>query len=281
MSYSLSLKDKVAFVTGAGRGLGQTLVKAFLENDAKVIASDLTFENEKELSHPNIFLIKGDVTTESDVDGTVRQGVDRFGKVDILVNNAGIIYKDFVEAVDSRKWHQILEVNLTGPVFCARAVTPYMKNQRWGRIINISSMMAIMGAETYSGYAASKGGLLSLTRVWAAELAVYGITVNAICPAWIETPMVSAFINRIADMHKLNKEEAVKKILSIVPHRRFIDPSEVAFAVLFLCSDASKSINGHGLVIDGGLTSVITPGLMTEVTEQHIVFPNIEKILKQ
>lgn len=119
MSYSLSLKDKVGFVTGAGRGLGQAIVKAFLENDAKVIASDLTFENEKELSHPNIFLIKGDVTTESDVDGTVRQGVDRFGKVDILVNNAGIIYKDFVEAVDSRKWHQILEVNLTGPVFCA------------------------------------------------------------------------------------------------------------------------------------------------------------------
>jgi NAD(P)-dependent dehydrogenase (short-subunit alcohol dehydrogenase family) len=93
--------------------------------------------------------------------------------------------------------------------------------------------------------------------------------------------MISAFINRIADMHKLNKEEAVKKILSIVPHRRFIDPSEVAFAVLFLCSDASRSINGHGLVIDGGLTSVITPGLMTEVTEQHLVFPNIEKILKQ
>jgi NAD(P)-dependent dehydrogenase (short-subunit alcohol dehydrogenase family) len=267
MSYSLSLKDKVAFVTGTGRGLGQAIVKAFLENDTKVIASDLNFENEKELSHPNIFLIKGDVTTESDVNDMVRQGVDRFGKVDILVNNAGIISKDFVETVDSHKWHQILEVNLTGPMFCARAVTPHMKSQRWGRIINISSMMAIMGAETYSGYAATKGGLLSLTRVWAAELAVYGITVNAICPAWIETSMLPALINRIADLHKLSREDAAEKILSIVPHRRFIDPSEVAFAVLFLCSDASKSINGHGLVIDGGLTSVITPGLMTEVTK--------------
>jgi 3-hydroxybutyrate dehydrogenase len=265
MSYSLSLKGKVAFVTGAGRGLGEAIVKAFLENDTKVVASDLNFENEKELSHPNLFLIKGDVTTESDVKDMVTQGVDRFGRVDILVNNAGVIYKDFVETVDSHKWHQILEVNLTGPMFCARAVTPHMKNQRWGRIINISSMMAIMGAETYSGYAATKGGLLSLTRVWAAELAVYGITVNAICPAWIETSMLPALINRIADLHKLSGEDAAEKILSIVPHRRFIDPSEVAFAVLFLCSDASKSINGHGLVIDGGLTSVITPGLMAEV----------------
>jgi 3-hydroxybutyrate dehydrogenase len=265
MSYSLSLKGKVAFVTGAGRGLGEAIVKAFLENDTKVVASDLNFENEKELSHPNLFLIKGDVTTESDVKDMVTQGVDRFGRVDILVNNAGVIYKDFVETVDSHKWHQILEVNLTGPMFCARAVTPHMKNQRWGRIINISSMMAIMGAETYSGYAATKGGLLSLTRVWAAELAVYGITVNAICPAWIETSMLPALISRIADLHKLSGEDAAEKILSIVPHRRFIDPSEVAFAVLFLCSDASKSINGHGLVIDGGLTSVITPGLMAEV----------------
>ena len=267
MSYSLSLKDKVAFVTGAGRGLGQAIVKAFLENDTKVIASDLAFENERELSHPNLFLIKGDVTIESDVNRMVREGAGRFGNVDILVNNAGIIYKDFVEAVDSRKWHQILEVNLTGPMFCARAVTPQMKSQRWGRIINISSMMAIMGAETYSGYAATKGGLLSLTKVWAAELAVYGITVNAICPAWLETSMLPALINRIADLHKLNREDAAEKILSIVPHRRFIDPSEVAFAVLFLCSDASKSINGHGLVIDGGLTSVITPGLMTGAME--------------
>ncbi len=265
MPYSLSMKDKVALVTGAGRGLGQAIVKAFLENDAKVVASDLAFENEKEFSHPNIFLTKGDVTSESDVNEVVREAVHRFGKVDILVNNAGIIYKDFVEAVDSRKWHQILEVNLTGPMSCARAVAPYMKNQRWGRIINISSMMAIVGAETYSGYAATKGGLLSLTKVWAAELAVYGITVNAICPAWIETSMLPGLINRIADLHKLNREDAAEKILSIVPHRRFIDPSEVAFAVLFLCSDASKSINGHGLVIDGGLTSVITPGLMTEV----------------
>src|SRR5512143_3515324 len=208
MSYSLSMKDKVAFVTGAGRGLGQAIVKAFLENDAKVVASDLAFENEKELSHPNIFLTKGDVTVESDVNEIVTEAVHRFGNVDILVNNAGIIYKDFVEAVDSRKWHQILEVNLTGPMFFARAVTPQMKSRRWGRIINISSMMGIMGAETYSGYAATKGGLLSLTKVWAAELAVYGITVNAICPAWIETSMLPALIDRIADLHKLNREDA-------------------------------------------------------------------------
>ncbi len=263
MSYSLSLKDKVAWVTGAGRGLGRAIVKALLENDARVIASDLAFEDEKGISHPNLFLVKGDVTIESDVNEMVRRGEERFGKVDILVNNAGIINKGSLDAIDSRQWHQILEVNLTGPTFCARGVTPRMKKQGWGRIINISSMMGIIGAETYSGYAATKGALLSITRVWAAELAAFGITVNAICPAWIETSMLPALINRIADLHQLNREEAAQKILSVVPHRRFIDPSEVGFAVLFLCSDASKSINGHGLVIDGGLTSVMAPGLMT------------------
>jgi len=279
MSYSLSLKDRVAIVTGAGRGLGKAIAKALLDNDVKVVGFDLAFEPKDELAHPNIFLIEGNVTREKDVDQMAKGTIERFGKIDILVNNAGIMYKDFVEAVDLSNWQQLVEVNLTGPMLCTRAVVPHMKHQLWGRIVNISSMTALIGAETYSGYAASKGGLQALTHTWAAELAVYGITVNAICPGWIETPMVSALIRRIADLHKLSNEEAVKKILFIVPHRRFIDPSEIAFAVLFLCSDASKSINGHGLVIDGGLTSVISPGLMTEVSERHLLFHNIDKIL--
>lgn len=262
----LDVKDRCVVVTGGTSGIGKEISKTFINNGAKVAIIDISINSEvsremEGIAFNSMLLAKGDVTNEDSINGVVDDIVKKWKTIDILINNAGIIYKALVEDTDIFQWRRLIDINLTGPMICTKKVVPVMKRQKWGRIINISSMMALIGAETYGAYAAAKAGLLQLTKVWATELASDGITVNAICPGWVETPMVGGFIQRIADVHSTSREEAIKKIFALVPQKRFIDPKEIASLALFLASDMAKGINGAGIVIDTGLTAGMPAGL--------------------
>lgn len=260
------LDERVAVVTGARSGLGRAIAAGLAEMGARVAAVDIkpagaTDETRRALA------VLADVTDEEQVRAAVAQVQRDLGRVDILVNCAGVIYKDVVEKLDRERWLHVLAVNLTGPMLCAKHVVPLMKAGRWGRIVNISSMMAVTAAETYSAYCASKAGLLQLTRVWALELAPFGITVNALCPGWITTPMAQGFIDNIARIHGLPAEGGLEKILSLVPQRRFLDPAEVADAAAFLSSEAGRGITGAGIVIDAGTTAGMPYGVHRRLDE--------------
>jgi len=258
--------NRCVLVTGGASGIGKEISKTFLSNNARVAIIDLYITSEvrqelEQISPGAVLLFKGDVTEESFVTAVVGEVVKKWGTIDILINNAGIMYKAVVEDINLDQWRRAIDVNLTGPVICTKKVVPIMKRCKWGRVINISSMIALAGAETYSAYAAAKAGLLQLTKVWAIELAREGITVNAICPGWVDTPMLEGFIQRIADVHQTDREEAINKIFTLVPQRRFIAQSEIAYLALFLASDMAKGINGAGIVIDTGLTAGMPAGL--------------------
>jgi 3-hydroxybutyrate dehydrogenase len=265
------VKDRCALVTGGASGIGKEITRTFISNGAKVAVIDLyiTDEIKQELDQmmPEAALFyKGDATDDVFINEVVEDIVKKWGAIDILINNAGIMYKALVEDINLNQWKRIIEVNLTAPMICTKKVVPFMKQRRWGRIINISSMMALIGAETYSPYAATKAGLLQLTKVWAIELARDGITVNAICPGWVESPMLeNAFIKRIAEIHKIDREEAINKIFSLIPQRRFIGQSEIAFLALFLASEMARGINGAGIVIDTGLTAGMPAGIHRKI----------------
>jgi 3-hydroxybutyrate dehydrogenase len=263
MDYQINVQDKVVLVTGGSRGIGRGIADAFYAKGAKVAIADILVDVDQE----QLFIVKTDVTDEVSVEEMVNQVINKFGRIDILVNNAGIMYKDLVENIDLAKWNRLIEINLTGTMLCTKKVVPYLKKQGWGRIINISSMMAVTSAETYSAYCAAKAGVFQLTKVWAAELASYGVTVNSICPGWVYTPMVVGFLERIAALHETDIEGALKKIFSLVPQKRLISPAEIAFIALFLASELAKGINGADIVVDTGLTAMMPLGIHAKSDE--------------
>ena len=271
--YQMDATGKVVVVTGGSRGIGQEIAKAFMERGAAVAIADILYEEDHKVrsgeDRPGFLELRTDITDEDSVARCFEQVRAAFGTVDILVNNAGIMYKDPVEQTDLAKWNRIVEVNLTGAMLCAKKAVPLMKKQRWGRIINISSMMAQLGAETHSAYCATKAGLHQLTKVWAAECAPYGITVNSICPGWVYTPMVVKFIERLAHVHQIDMEEALRKIFSLIPQRRFLDPAEIAFAALFLASELAKGVSGTAIFMDTGLSSTMPLGIHSPVDKDY------------
>lgn len=266
MKLDLRQDRKVAVVTGAGRGLGKKIAEAFADQGACVIAADIaiprTDASPIRADGGKLFPVHLDVTDENNV-ATLADRIASAGlSVDVLVNNAGIMYKAPVDEIDLARWEQTLAVNLTGPMLCVKHLLPIMKKNRRGRIINISSMTADIGMETYSAYSSTKAGLSNLTKVWAAELTEFGITVNAICPGWTNTPMATtAFVAHLAEEHGTSEDEARQLILDRVPQGRFIDPEEVAFAALFLASDMAAGINGAALQLDTGLVATFGAGL--------------------
>ncbi|RME01740.1 MAG: SDR family oxidoreductase, partial [Deltaproteobacteria bacterium] len=198
-----------------------------------------------------------DVTQKASVAQGVRQVEERFGPVEILVNNAGISgitrLDDDTEACDER-WHEIIETNLTGPYLLTRAVAPRMPTG--GRILNISSVLGRFAVPGYAAYCASKHGLLGLTRTHALELAPRGITVNALCPGWVETEMADIGIQRLAEELGVSPEVARKKAIAALPIRRFLSPEEIARYALFLCSEAASGITGQGIDISCGAVMI-------------------------
>ena len=255
-----SLEGKVAWITGASYGLGLAYAVAYAESGAKIVFNDINQELvDKGLAEYEKRGIKAfgkvcDVTKEDQVQAFVAAVEKEVGTIDILVNNAGIIKRIPMHEMSVEQWNQVIDVDLTGPFICSKAVLPAMMKKGSGKIINACSMMSEFGRETVSAYAAAKGGLKMLTRNICSEYGQYNIQCNAIGPGYIATPQTAPLREKQADgsMHPFDRF-----IRSKTPAQRWGKTEDLMGLAVFLASPASDFINGQVVYIDGGISAYI------------------------
>lgn len=254
----MRLEGRTAVVTGGGRGIGATIAHALAEAGAAVLVAARSTGEVEEVAGSIVdaggqaFAARCDVTDPGDVSALASTAADRLGAVDILVNNAGASSSAPLHHLTLEEWNRLFAVNATSTFLCTQAFAPGMVERGWGRVINIASVAGLAGARYIAAYAAAKHAVLGFTRSIAAELADTGVTINAICPGYVDTPMTDASIARIVEKTGRPAEEARAAILATSPQNRLIEPGEVAHMVLSLCHDEARGINGQAIVIDGG-----------------------------
>ncbi|MCL0094716.1 3-oxoacyl-ACP reductase FabG [Dehalococcoidales bacterium] len=243
----MNLSNRVAIVTGSGRGIGQAIALKLAEVGATVVVNGIGETTEavageiKAMGRQSLVVL-ADVSLSSDVARLVETTVSTFGKVDILVNNAGIARDQLIMRMSDEEWDRVLSVNLKSVFLCTRAVLRHMLRQRWGRIISIASIVGLVGNPGQANYASAKAGIIGFTRTIAKEVAGRHITVNAIAPGFIDTEMTQ---------HR--EEEWRQQIKKQIPLGYFGSPRDVAEAVAFLASEEARYITGQVLNVDGGM----------------------------
>ncbi|MCD6441296.1 MAG: 3-oxoacyl-[acyl-carrier-protein] reductase [Candidatus Marinimicrobia bacterium] len=244
----LSFKDKIVVVTGAGRGIGRSIAERFAELDATVILSDYNEESLKDVAadfdkkHFSFKAIPCDVTNADQVNLMLKEAIDSYGKIDVLINNAGITRDTLLIRMKDEQWNAVLDTNLKGVFFTTRAAAKYFMKQRYGRIINISSVVGITGNAGQGNYSASKAGVIGFSKSMAQELAGRNITVNVIAPGFIETEMTNVLSESV-------KDDFIDKI----PLKRAGTPKDVANTALFLASHLADYLTGQVIKVDGGM----------------------------
>jgi len=243
------LLDKVAIITGGAQGIGRSIVLKLASEGANCVIVDVdlqsaqnTAKEAEEKYNVKTLVFNVDVSNFSQVQSCVDETVAKFGKVDILVNNAGITKDNLVVRMSEEEWDKVLDVNLKGCFNFIKAVAKYMIKQKGGRIINIASVVGLMGNPGQANYSASKGGLIALTKTVAKELASRGILVNAVAPGFIKTRMTEQL-----------SEEQKKKLQELIPLNRLGEPEDVANVVWFLCIEESSYITGQVISVNGGM----------------------------
>ena len=247
------LDGRTAFITGGSKGLGEAMARGLAEAGADVVVTsrhldecEAAAKRIREAAGGEALPLQGDVTIPEQVEANVAAALDRFGKIDILINNAGANVRVGTLDLPLEDWRRIIDINLTGPFLVGQAILPAMVERGYGRVINLSSILGVVGLAQRSPYTASKGGLLNMTRAWALEFAPNGVTVNALCPGPFDTPM-----NRPLTQNK----EAYEAFLARIPMGRWGNLEEVASTAVFLASDASSYITGAAIMLDGGWTA--------------------------
>ncbi|MBY0149166.1 SDR family NAD(P)-dependent oxidoreductase [Neobacillus niacini] len=249
---NFNLNGKVALVTGGSKGIGYGMAHALGHYGATLIISSRGAEegvmavSQLKKENINAAYFPCDVTKKDQVDQLVSQIVEQYGSLDILVNNAGMNIRKPLPEIEESDWDTVLEVNLKGIFLVGQAVAKQMMKQNYGKIINISSILGSIGMPFQTSYAASKGGINQITKVWAEELAPYNITVNAIGPGYISTPMTKEW---------LSDPERSEKIINSTMIKRIGETSDLVGPVVFFASDTSKYVTGQVLNVDGGWTA--------------------------
>ena len=243
------LKGKSAIITGASRGIGKCIATKFAKEGANIVINYRNNEEEalkvkEELEQLGVktLIVKADISDLKQAENLIKQAKKEFGQVDILINNAGITKDNLIIRMKESEFDQVIKINLKGAFNCLKAVTPIMLKQRSGKIVNMSSVVGVIGNPGQVNYCASKAGLIGMTKSLAREIGVRGINVNAIAPGFIDT-----------DMTRVLTEEQKKNILSQIPLNKFGNIEDIANTALFLASENSNYITGQVIHIDGGM----------------------------
>lgn len=251
----MELEGKVALVTGAGSGIGKAIAERFAREGAYVLVHDVQDASEVAAGVGGAFL-RADLADRGEVRSLAERALVAKGRVDVLVNNAGFQHVSPVEDFPEDVWAKMIQVMLVAPFQLTKHLVPGMKERRWGRIISISSLHGVVASPFKSAYISAKHGLLGLTKTVALEVAAHGVTVNAICPAYVRTPLVEKQIEAQAKTHGISPDEVIQRImLEPAAIKRLIEPEEVAEFALFLASDRAGSMTGAGHLMDLGWTA--------------------------
>lgn len=238
------LNGQVAFITGGSRGIGYAVCERLASMGAACICGDIIKDSLESIVDGKVihYAVYINVSDEQSVDAAVKQVLEKYGKIDILVNNAGISIDSLLIRSKAQDWLKTISVNLTGSFYCAKAVAKCMMKERYGRIINISSVIGQMGNAGQVSYSSSKAGLIGLTKSLARELASRNITVNAVAPGYIKTPMTEAL-----------SDEQKQAILNNIPLASLGEPEDVAHAIAYFVSPSGRYVTGQVLGVNGGL----------------------------
>jgi len=264
MFASNMLRDKTALVTGSTSGIGYAMASKLAEAGAHVVLHGLMDSAEGEALRQEFeqkygvqcLFSDADISTAEGNEALVAASLEKFGEIDILINNAGIQFTAPVEDFPVAKWDAIIGINLSSAFHTTRLLVPGMQQRGWGRIINIASVHGLVASLNKAAYVAAKHGIVGLTKVVALENADKGVTVNAICPGWVDTDLVAAQFQARADRDGVDFEEGKRSVIvEKQPMPKATPPSSLGDLALFLCSDAAATITGSSLPMDGGWTA--------------------------
>lgn len=253
----MSLKGKTALVTGSTSGIGLGIAKALAAQGANIMMNGFG-EKDAAIAEVKALGVEvdyhgADMSRPTEIEAMMQAAQQRFSGVDILVNNAGIQHVANIEDFPVDRWDAIIAINLSSAFHTTRLALPYMKQNNWGRIINLASVHGLVASAQKSAYVAAKHGIVGLTKVTALETAQTGVTCNAICPGWVLTPLVQKQVDARAQKEGLNNDAAKKALLlEKQPSAEFVTPDQLAALAVFMCSDAASQIRGVAWNMDGG-----------------------------
>jgi NAD(P)-dependent dehydrogenase (short-subunit alcohol dehydrogenase family) len=259
VSLAIDLDGRVAVITGGGRGIGEAVARALAGAGARVVVAARSAGQVESVARDLVGAglparaVACDVTDPEAVGRLVAETESNFGSAEILINNAGVSSSAPLKSLELEEWNRMLAVNATGTYLVTRAFLPGMLAAGWGRIVNVASVAGRAGAPYVSAYAASKHAVVGFTRSVAAEVAARGITVNALCPGYVETPMTDESVERIVAKTGLSATDARERIVAMNPQGRLIEPDEVAFLAVALCDPRARGVNGQAIGVDGGM----------------------------